>query len=73
MRKLRILCLQRVVYEMDEVKKVIHKGRDPSQTVIINLTEKELRSLCKRNETASELMNITEETEISYLFCIWWY
>jgi len=58
---------------MDEVKKVIHKGTDPSQTVIINLTEKELRSLCKGNETASELMNITEETEISYFFCIWWY
>lgn len=48
--------------EMDEVKKVIHKRhRDPSQTVIINLTEKELRSLRKGNETASKLMNIAED------------
>lgn len=61
----RISCLQRVVYEMDEVKKKkkshSQRHRDPSQTVIINLKEKELRSLRKGNETASKLMNITED------------
>lgn len=70
----RISCLQRVVYEMDEVKKShSQRHRDPSQIVIINLTEKVLRSLRKENETASKLMNIAEETEISYFFWIWWY
>lgn len=50
---------------MDEVKKKkkshSQRHRDPSQTVIINLKEKELRSLRKGNETASKLMNITED------------
>lgn len=37
------------------------RHRDPSQTVIINLTQKEPRSLRTGNEMASELMNITED------------
>lgn len=48
---------------MDEVKKKSNsqRHRDPSQTVIINLTQKEPRSLRTGNEMASELMNITED------------